>query len=46
MQNMVNNWLLRKSGGDIGVVKLVRQVVPSIMRTATPRVRSLLQQRG
>jgi hypothetical protein len=45
MQNMVTNWLLRKSGGDIGVVKLVRQVVPSIMRTATPRVRSLLQHR-
>jgi hypothetical protein len=45
MENMVTNWLLRKSGGDIGVVKLVRQVVPSIVRTATPRVRSLLQQR-
>jgi hypothetical protein len=45
MQNMVANWKLRKSGGDIGVAKLMRQFVPSVVRTATPRVRALLQQR-
>lgn len=45
MQNMVTNWLYRKSGGDIGVLKLVRQAVPSFVRTTRPRIRALLQMR-
>jgi hypothetical protein len=43
MRNMVTNWMLRKSGGDIGALKLARQVVPSIVRSAVPRIRSFRQ---
>jgi hypothetical protein len=41
MRAMVTNWRFRKSGGDIGVVKLARQILPSIVRTAEPRIRRL-----
>jgi hypothetical protein len=41
MRAMVTNWRFRKSGGDIGVVKLTQQIVPSIIRTARPRLRRL-----
>jgi hypothetical protein len=43
MVNMVNNWRLRKSGGDIGAVKLAMQALPSIVRTTRPRMRALIQ---
>ncbi len=46
MRNMVTNWHFRKSGGDIGAVKLARQIGPSIMRTVRPRLRTLLQRGG
>ena len=45
MRNMVVNWKFRKSGADIGVVKLARQVFPSMVRTTAPRVRALIQAR-
>lgn len=34
MQQMVENWLLRKNGGDLGIRNLSRQLVPSVFRTA------------
>ena len=45
MESMVTNWLFRKSGGDIGAVKLARQIIPSILRTTGPRIRALAQMR-
>jgi hypothetical protein len=45
MQNMVTNWLYRKSGGDIGALRLARQVLPSLARTTGPRLRALWQMR-
>ena len=33
MQQLVNNWRLRKSGGDLGVKQLARQLIPSVART-------------
>jgi hypothetical protein len=45
MQAMATNWLLRKSGGDIGVVKLAQQAFPSLLRTTVPRVRAIWQMR-
>jgi hypothetical protein len=45
MRNMASNWLLRKSGGDIGVIKLAKQVFPSLLRTTVPRVRAMWQMR-
>jgi hypothetical protein len=45
MQAMATNWLLRKSGGDIGVIKLAQQVLPSVLRTTVPRVRAMWQMR-
>ena len=45
MRRMVENWRLRKTGGDIGILALSRQVLPSAMRTAGPRVRALMQAR-
>lgn len=46
MRHMVTNWKLRKNGADIGMLKLARQVFPSIIRTAAPRLRALLQARA
>jgi alpha 1,4-glycosyltransferase len=34
MQQMIENWRLRQSGGDIGIVTLSRQLIPSLLRTA------------
>jgi hypothetical protein len=34
MRQMVENWRLRKSGGDIGIRQLLYQIAPSIVRTA------------
>lgn len=34
MRQMVENWLLRKDGGDLGIFNLSRQLVPSVFRTA------------
>ena len=45
MRAMVTNWRFRKSGADIGVLKLARQAGPSIVRTVAPRIRSLRQSR-
>ena len=45
MRHMVTNWLLRKSGGDIGVLKVMRQFAPSVARTFGPRIRGLIQRR-
>jgi hypothetical protein len=45
MRNMVVNWKFRKSGADIGVVKLAQQVFPSVVRTTAPRIRALMQAR-
>jgi hypothetical protein len=45
MRHMVANWQFRKNGADIGVVKLARQVFPSMIRTTAPRVRALMQVR-
>ncbi len=33
MRSMIENWRLRKDGGDLGIAKLSRQVVPSVFRT-------------
>ena len=43
IRHMVTNWLFRKSGGDIGVLKVMRQLVPSVGRTFGPRIRGLIQ---
>ncbi len=45
MRHMVTNWKFRKNGADIGVVKLARQVFPSMIRTTAPRIRALMQAR-
>ncbi|HJS83900.1 MAG TPA: hypothetical protein VJ779_00380 [Acetobacteraceae bacterium] len=45
MRHMVTNWKFRKSGADIGVVQVARQVFPSMIRTTAPRVRALFQAR-
>lgn len=45
MRCMVTNWKFRKNGADIGVVKLARQVFPSMIRTTAPRIRALMQAR-
>ncbi len=47
MRQMVENWRMRKDGGDLGIAKLSRQIVPSILRTARhyagdSKVRTLL----
>ena len=34
MERMVENWRLRKTGADLGIKTLLRQIVPSITRTA------------
>ena len=46
MRHMVDNWLFRKSGGDIGVLKVVRQFGPSVVRTFGPRIRGFMQRRS
>jgi hypothetical protein len=33
MRQMVENWVLRKNGQDLGIVNLSRQLVPSALRT-------------
>jgi hypothetical protein len=33
MQNMIENWRLRKSGGDLGVKQIAKRFFPSIART-------------
>ena len=33
MRQLVSNWRLRKSGGDLGIKQLARQLVPSVART-------------
>ena len=45
MSQLVTNWLYRKSGGDIGVLGVARQIGPSILRSAMPRGRKLIQAR-
>ncbi len=45
MANLVENWRFRKSGGDIGILKVARQAWPSLLRTTRPRVRAFLQAR-
>lgn len=43
MHRMVETWQFRKNGADIGIVKLIKQVFPSMVRTVAPRVRALMQ---
>ena len=33
IRQLVNNWRLRKSGGDLGIKQIARQLVPSVART-------------
>jgi hypothetical protein len=33
MRQMIENWRMRKDGGDLGIVNLSRQIVPSMFRT-------------
>jgi hypothetical protein len=46
MNNMVKNWQYRKTGCDIGIVQVAKQLLPSAVRTATPRVKALMQLRA
>lgn len=34
MRQMVENWRLRKNGGDLGIRGVSRQIIPSLLRTA------------
>ncbi len=43
MSQLVANWQYRKTGADVGALGVARQVVPSIMRSAVPRIRTLIQ---
>ncbi len=45
MSQMVENWNFRKTGADIGALRMARQIGPSIMRSAVPRIRALVQSR-
>lgn len=45
MKRMVTNWHYRKSGGDIGIIKVAKQFIPSIGRTVGPRLRAIRQLR-
>jgi hypothetical protein len=33
MQRMIDNWILRKSGDDLGIKSIARQLVPSLFRS-------------
>ena len=43
MRRMVETWHFRKNGADIGIVKLAKQVFPSMVRTVAFRVRAFMQ---
>jgi hypothetical protein len=43
IRRMVETWHFRKNGADIGILQVMRQVFPGMVRTATPRVRALMQ---
>lgn len=38
MKNLVSNWLMRKSGDDLGVKTVIRQVIPSLIRAGKHRL--------
>jgi hypothetical protein len=43
MRNMISNWTFRQNGAALGIGKLARQVLPSIVRTVSPKMRAILQ---